>query len=56
MQGGGVGHGGDDAGGFVAVLGMKLLFDGRKEAVEVDVEEGEEVGLSSGAHGRIIFA
>ena len=53
---GGVGHGGDDAGGLVAVLGMKLLLYRRKEAVEVDVEEGEEVGLSSGAHERIIFA
>ncbi len=55
-EGGGVGQGGDDAGGLVAVLGMELLFYGRKEAVEVDVEEGEEVGLSGGAHGRIIFA
>ena len=53
---GGVGHGGDDAGGAIAVLGMKLLLDRRKEAVEVDVEEGVEVGLSGRAHGRIIFA
>ncbi len=55
-EGGGVGHGGDDAGGLAAVLGMELLFDGREEAVEVDVEEGEEVGLSGGAHGIIVFA
>ena len=50
-EGGGVGHGGDDAGGVVAVLGMELLLYRREEAVEVDVEEGEEVGLSGGAHG-----
>jgi hypothetical protein len=35
---------------------MELLFYGRKEAVEVDVEEGEDIGLSGGAHRRIIFA
>ena len=52
-EGGGVGHGGDDAGGLVAELGMDLLFYRREEAVEVDVEEGEEVGLSSRAH-RVI--
>ena len=45
---GGVGHGGDDAGGLAAVLGMELLLDRREEAVEVDVQEAEEVGLSSG--------
>ena len=56
-EGGGVGQGGDDAGGLVAVLGMKLLFDRRKEGVEVDVEEGEEVGgrrrlgMGRGGHG-----
>ena len=53
---GGVGHGGDDAGGLVAVLGMELLLHRREEAIEIDVEEGEEVGLSGGAHERIIFA
>ena len=55
-EGGGVGQGGNDAGGLVAVLGMELLLYRREEAVEVDVEEAEEVGLSSRAHGRIIFA
>jgi len=49
-EGGGVGHGGDDAGRAVAVFGVELLFYRREEAVEVDVEEGEEVGLSGGAH------
>jgi hypothetical protein len=35
---------------------VELLFDRGEEAVEVDVEEGEEVGLSGRAHGQIIFA
>jgi hypothetical protein len=35
---------------------MKLLLDRREEAVEVDVDVREEVGLSRGAHRRIIFA
>jgi hypothetical protein len=38
---------------------MKLLLDGRKEAVQVDVEEGEAVGMDDGGHGlsgAIIFA
>jgi hypothetical protein len=30
---------------------MELLFYRRKEGVEVDVEEGVEVGLSGRAHG-----
>ena len=42
---GGVGVGGDDGEGTVAVLGVKLLLDRRKERVEVDVEEGEAVGF-----------
>jgi hypothetical protein len=29
---------------------MELLFYGREEAVEVDVEEAEEVGLGFGGH------
>jgi hypothetical protein len=32
------------------------LFYGREEAVEIDVKEGEEIGLSERAHERIIFA
>jgi hypothetical protein len=31
---------------------VELLLDGREEAVEVDVEEGEEVGLSGRAHSQ----
>ncbi len=42
---GGVGHGGDYGEGLAAVLGVELLLDGREEAVEVDVEEGEAVGM-----------
>ena len=45
---GGVGEGGDYGEGFAAVFGVKLLFDGREEAVEVDVEEGEAVGMGWG--------
>jgi len=29
---------------------VELLFDGREEAVEVDVEEGEAVGMGWGGH------
>jgi hypothetical protein len=32
---------------------MELLFDGREEAVEVDVEEGEAVGMCRGRHWAI---
>jgi hypothetical protein len=42
----GVGHGAADADGLAAVLGVKLLLYGRKEAVEIDVQEAEQVGLS----------
>jgi hypothetical protein len=35
---------------------VQLLLDRGEEAVEVDVQEGEEVGLSGGAHWYIIFA
>ena len=49
---GGVGHGGDDGERFAGVvLLVKLLFYGRKKAVEVDVEEGEAVGMGWGGHG-----
>ena len=41
----GVGHGGDDGERFSTVLFVDLLLDGREEAVEVDVEEGEAVGM-----------
>ena len=49
---GGVGVGGDDGEGAVAVFGVKLLLDGGKEAVEVDVQEGEAVGLRLIRHAR----
>lgn len=42
---------------------MDLLFDGREEAVEIDVEKGEAVGMDGGGHGfewsyyiRFLFA
>jgi len=39
------------------VLGVELLFDGREEAVEIDVEEGEAVGMDLlGQDAPIIFA
>ncbi len=47
---GGVGHGGDDGERFAAVLGVELLLDGREEAVEIDVEEGEAIGMGGGGH------
>ena len=40
---GGVGVGGDDGEGTIAEFGMELLFDRRKERVQVDVEEVEAV-------------
>jgi hypothetical protein len=55
-EGAGVGHGGGNAGGFAAEFRVQLLLDRGEEAVEVDVQEGEEVGLSGGAHWYIIFA
>jgi hypothetical protein len=42
---GGVGVGGDDGEGAVAEFGVELLLDRGEEGVEVDVEEGEAVGL-----------
>jgi hypothetical protein len=30
---------------------VELLLDGGEEAVEVDVEEGEAVGMGGGGHG-----
>ena len=47
---GGVGEGGDDGEGFAAVFRMELLLYRREEAVEVDVEEREAVGMGSGGH------
>ena len=49
---GGVGVGGDDGEGAVAVFGVELLLDRGKEAVEVDVEEAEAVGLRLIRHAR----
>ena len=42
---GGVGHGGDDSERFSPIFLVKLLLDRRKEAVQVDVEEAEAVGM-----------
>ncbi len=47
---GGVGHGGDDGERLAAVFGVELLLDRREEAVEVDVQEGEAVGMEWGGH------
>ena len=47
---GGVGHSGNNGEGFSAVLRVELLFDGREEAVQVDVEEAEAVGMGIGGH------
>ena len=52
----GVGHGAADADGLAAILRMELLLNRREEAVEIDVQEAEEVGLSWGAHASILFA
>ena len=48
---GGVGVGGDDGERARAEFGVELLLDRGEEAVEVDVEEGEAVGLGGGGHG-----
>ena len=48
---GGVGHGGDYGEGFASIFLVELLLYGREEAVEVDVQVGEEVGLGVGGHG-----
>ena len=57
---GGVCHGGDYGEGLASIFGVELLLDRCEEAVEVDVEVGEEVGLGVGGHearlDRIIFA
>jgi hypothetical protein len=29
---------------------VELLLDGREEAVEIDVEEGEAIGMGCGGH------
>ena len=47
---GGVGLGGDDGERAAAILRVQLLLHRREEAVEVDVEEGEAVGLGSFGH------
>jgi len=48
-----VGHCGDDSERFATIFLVKLLFDGREEAVEVDVEEGEAIGMRRGRHQQI---
>jgi hypothetical protein len=35
---------------------VQLLLDRREEAVEIDVEEAEAIGLCARRHGLIIFA
>jgi len=35
---------------------MELLFDLGEEAVQVNVQEAEEIGLGDGRHREIIFA
>jgi hypothetical protein len=50
---GGVGHRWDDGEGAVAVFGMELLLDGSKEAIEVDVEKAEPVGLGGAGHADV---
>jgi hypothetical protein len=52
-----VGEGGDNGEGFAAVFGVELLLDGREEAVQVDMEEGEAVEMDLlGQDAVIIFA
>jgi hypothetical protein len=54
-KGAGVGHGAADAEGLASVLGVELLLDGREEAVEIDVEEAEAIGLGRGGHGGTLM-
>ena len=49
----GVGHCGDDGERLAAVLRVELLLDGRKEAVQVDVQEAEAVGMEGIGHGTV---
>jgi hypothetical protein len=35
---------------------VELLFDRREEAVEIDMQEAEAIGLCARCHGSIIFA
>jgi hypothetical protein len=51
---GGVGHGGYDGERLSAVLLVELLFDGREEAVEVDVEKAETVGMEGDGHDGVV--
>jgi hypothetical protein len=50
---GGVGHGGDDGEGPTSVLRVQLLFYRREEAVQVDVQEAEAVGMESVGQGTV---
>ena len=52
----GIGHGAAHANWLATIFRMKLLFDRREEAVEIDVEEAEAIGLCARRHGFIIFA
>ena len=47
---GGVGHGGHDGERPVAIFRVQLLLDRREEAVQVDVQEAETVGLELAGH------
>jgi hypothetical protein len=47
---GGVGEGGDDGERFSAIRFVELLLDGREEAVQVDVQEAEPVGMVGRGH------
>ena len=53
---GGVGHGGDDGERAVAVFGVELLLDRRKEAVEVDVEEARSGRIERGSSWRELYS
>jgi hypothetical protein len=48
----GVGHGGDDSERLAAIFLVELLFDGREEAIQVDVEIAEAVGMEGYGHGQ----
>src|ERR1700730_15975911 len=48
-----VGHGGNYGEGPAAVLRVQLLFYRREEAVQVDVQEAESIGMKSVGHGVV---
>jgi hypothetical protein len=51
---GGIGLGGDDGERAAAILRVQLLLHRREEAVEVDVDKGEAVGLGSIGHAASV--